>query len=286
MKKLVGVVLAALVVLGVFTVGVSAVSVLDFTASAPVIAQGDEDDIDEKINVITWDVYNKLRDKVAYSLPMIALELSHVEKAYKSGQTYDALLDALTAMGVWLSDSVEYNTIYTFLDNNAALRAAYADGTLEDKLTELYNAAYDPYLAEFEKLVKDFFVTDALAFSEECLNFRKLEIASGKALRESNLTDKKLSEVKEKLNVIWERYVYDAALEKGDFEEAIKIIKNRINEWKKILAEYGIVLPGDPAPTPDPNPNPPTPTPEPSFIAKVWNFILKWFLFGWIWMKK
>jgi len=25
--------------------------------------------------------------------------------------------------------------------------------------------------------------------------------------------------------------------------------------------------------------------PEPSFWAKLWNFILKWFLFGWIWMK-
>ena len=28
----------------------------------------------------------------------------------------------------------------------------------------------------------------------------------------------------------------------------------------------------------------PTPTP-PSFLARLWNFILKWFLFGWIWMN-
>ena len=38
--------------------------------------------------------------------------------------------------------------------------------------------------------------------------------------------------------------------------------------------------------TTDPKPSDPTPTtPEPSFFAKIWNFILKWLFFGWIWMK-
>ena len=41
--------------------------------------------------------------------------------------------------------------------------------------------------------------------------------------------------------------------------------------------------PSTPAPI-DPNPNP-NPDPAPTFVAKVWNFILRWFLFGWIWMK-
>jgi len=49
--------------------------------------------------------------------------------------------------------------------------------------------------------------------------------------------------------------------------------------------------PTDPKPT-DPKPIDPKPedpgatTPTPSFFAKLWNFILKWFLFGWLWMKK
>ena len=87
------------------------------------------------------------------------------------------------------------------------------------------------------------------------------------------MTPEKRAEIQAKLDNVMTDAVstqLDDEVAKGNFKEAAKIVKNVSKEVEKILASYGIVkISGS----------------EPTFFAKVWSFILKWFLFGWIWMK-
>jgi len=54
------------------------------------------------------------------------------------------------------------------------------------------------------------------------------------------------------------------------------------DDWR---ADPFVFAPQNSTTTPEPEPDPGDEPTEPSFFAKLWSFILKWFLFGWIWMK-
>jgi len=278
-KKLLAVVLAAMMMCGVLAVGASAV---------PIAAQGT---FEEDFAAFKQEAEDNATLRVWIS-PTIVYEIfADREYAFKDGKTKKGLSEAEDKLMAEAKDSAECKALQTFLDNEDALRAAHADGTLKDKLFALYKAFYDVYIDEVDALAIEYFRPDALAYATEYSKFNALAFVFDCA----DLAPEKRAEIKEKFNN-YAAWSTRNALDEGNLEEALRIVKAATKEFEKILAEYGIITLSNPDPDPDPDPDPnpnddkpdpkPEPDPEPTFIAKVWNFILKWFLFGWLWMKK
>ena len=280
-KKLLAVVLAAMMMCGVLAVGASAVSVGDFVKverpaafgaagiSAPVDAQGE----DEDIAAILAEAETMFKEKCEYAVPYFAYANFFVkENAYKPGKTMQAFTAAHTA-AVQAATAPKQDAISAFLKDNAAVKAAYANGTLKDTLFAMYDDFADEFIAITERFVNEYFITDVLVFSEEYIRLIKLFII----FENANLTQEQADEID--IPIANNESKIETALEEGNYKESIKLTKDLADEIERVLVKYGIITISNPNPNPNPNP-------EPSFIAKVWNFILKWFLFGWIWMKK
>ena len=279
MKKFLSVVLAVLVLIGVFAVGASAISLEGFTnVGEAVVAQETDDDIAKKIKAIMYEADGEFVMRFLASPAVFAcseyFRYSNIKNALKSGKTEQALDEALKEIDADLYEaSAEYQAFRAFTKDEAALRAAYEAGTLKDELTVFYNALYDQGISCYEPLANEFFLPEALAAAAEFSKFYSLAYVFMLA----ELTQEKYAEIDAKYGTIWNKWVKAEilpALNEGNFEEAIRLIKNAVKELEKLLADYGIITISNPEPEP-----------EPSFFAKLWNFILKWLFFGWLWMK-
>jgi len=269
---------------GVFAVGVSAFSFEEFVKiknpatfgaaeiSAPVATQGDGD-FEKDFAAFLYDAELYAGATLESSPAAMAYSsFAHNKNSFKSSKAQREFHKALEAA---LKASAEHNARDAFMSDDAAIKAAYADGTLKNKLVELYVACAKKEIAIYEKLVPEYFIPDAMAFGEE---YRKiLELYFTFLL--AGLPKETHDEVNAKIGIILTNELGDKlnkAIDNSDVKEAAKIVKNARKELEKILAEYGIV---------EISPEPPDPS-DPSFITKVLRFIVKWFFFGWLWMKK
>jgi len=259
-KKLLAVLLAMLMLCGLFAVGASA----------------DLDPFRHELNVIHGEISAKCVRRLMYSPDHVACQLNKLrgnENAIKSGKKLQEFQDAYYAA---TDNMAEWNIIEDFLRDEAKLRAALADGTLREKLDVLYNAYGDAMIAIEEALASEYFVDGVMAFAKAYTEHEWLLNAANDA----DLPEDTRAEVNEKVGSIsWVKV--NAAWDEGNFDEATRLLKGLSDDLEQLLAEYGIITISNPEPEPDPGDAPP----EPSFFAKLWNFILKWFLFGWIWMK-
>ena len=284
-KKLLAVLLAAMMMCGVFAVGVSAVSFEDFMnlkksatlsaaeGSAPAIVQGEDDDkfAEDFVDFLyAAELYAGAKLESS-SAAMACVYFMHNENSFKNRKAQKDFNDALESA---LKDSAEHKARDTFMNDSAAIKAAYTDGSLRGKLIDLHLACAIREIAIYEKLVPEYFIPDAMVFGEE---FRKITSLT-LALAGSGVTKEQRAEINAKIDAIATDELNAKllkAIDEGDAKEAARIVTYVRKEYEKVLAEYGIV---EISPEPEPEPSP-------SFFAKLWNFILKWFFFGWLWMK-
>ena len=281
MKKTLSVLLAALMFLSLFAIGASAsenpldilqpteaaeAAALDFIDLPPsVFAQIDADDFTSDYPGILAQVAQSSLKRFLSSPTIIAvLLLENNPKAYKSGKTAEGFGAALDALD--FSATAEAKARDAFLKNDAALKAAYAAGTLKDDLIKLYNPVIDLQIAAYEKVAKDFFSVDALAYIDAFGNYANL----GLALEKANLSAEKREEIKKKIADSLPKdfgQKLDKAIKDGNYKEAVKLLNDAKKIVEKILANHGVIK--DDAP----------------FFTKVWRFIVKWIFFGWLWQK-
>jgi len=283
MKKTLCVFLTALMFLGAFAVGASAsastgsfeefayvnasapLGIAEF--SAPVFAQdaADEQYAKDILAIMAAVMGNATQRAIAAPAFVLIDILGTNPKAYNSGKTKAALDIARGAL-----DSEHYfSAYYAFCADEAKVNAAYDNGTLKDKLLELTNAAIDQYIAAHDPLLAEYFTPKARTYANEFSKILNLALIFANA----DLTVELRAEITAKLDAVTagiEKSLEDA-LNAGDFDKATKIVKDAAKKIEKILADYGLI---------DGASN------EPSFFTKVWNFILKWIFFGWIWMPK
>jgi len=277
---------------GVFAVGASAFSFEEFKSvkssafgfaelSAPVSAQGGgEGSFADIVEAIRREAENSAGEKFLSSPAyVVSMTFWQCEALYKNGKTGRGFVIAFEAA---YKATQEHKDLVAFLDNDTELRAMYDRGLLKDRLVVLYNAFADRMISIGEVLEKEYFTPTALAFIKE---WRDLSLLGFKA-EQANLTPVKRAEINAKINRIESDHL-DNLFQKmndGDFAEATRLVKNAIKELEKVLVEYGIITINNPDPDPKPEPKP-DPEPTASFFAQIWNFILRWFFFGWIWMK-
>jgi len=279
MKKTLSVILAALMLLGMFAVSASALPRTDFplteineaaasvlfafpslvSAEGGVAAAALTDDLTAYRKEAADLADNALSLSLAY---VILSELQYHTAAYQAGKTIVEFTNALAALD-W-KNSAETLAIDAFLDDTAAVEAAYANGTLRDVLISLYAAAATQRIVSVEILAKEFFHADALAYATANNNYYK----ALDALSSLTLTEKEYIEISKKMNRIVTPFATAkivAALNNGDYKKAASLVNDIVKDVEKIVANHGT---GG----------------NLSFWQKLWNFILKWIFFGWIWM--
>jgi len=232
MKKILYVLLTALLLIGVFAIGAS--------ASAPVFVQEEDEYIAEKIEAIKKEVDIESRYWVSPGILAFREWFDTLNK-YKHDKTEQGLEDALSEVMADVEGTAEYEALCAFLDNDVALKAAYAEGTLRDKLITLHTAVYNLLAAGCKKIAIEFFVPEVLAIAEELSKIFKLSLV----FENAELTQEKRAEMEEKAknNTIISNLErnHDNALKAGNFEAALQNAKNVLKEYKQILAEYGIL---------------------------------------------
>jgi len=279
MKKTLSVILATLMLLGMFAVSTSAFSRPDFplteineTATAellafpaPVSAQDEGGDtFSADLKAFQTEAIDLANQKLfASQAGVILTELQFIPTAYKDGKTLPDFAAAATALDI--SNSPESKAIDAFLANETERRADHANGSLKNKLISLYIIAVDQRIAVLENLAKEFFTADALAYAAANSAYYQLNVT----LSNANLTQKEYNEISKIMNLIVSPFVVSrisTELQNGNFKEAAKLVNDIVSEMEKVFADYGIGAA------------------RPSFWQKLWNFILKWIFFGWIWM--
>jgi len=277
MKKLLSVLLAALILFGVFAIGANAMSIEEFLPAAaensailaiaetpaPVFAEDAGDEFAKKFPDIFMEAKKPANEKFEASDAFnVLFLLADREKAYQPGKTAEQLDDAIDAA---VADTAAVKELNAFLADEAALKAAYADGTLKDKLIAMNIAVTDVRIAAIERLLPDYLLADALTYAKEATKLLNLAAK----LEDAGLSEAQYITVMVQLMDVFSSKRTEQltnALNDGNYKEAAKIARYATTKCERVFARYGIVE-------------------APSFWAKLWNFILKWFLFGWIWMK-
>jgi len=307
MKKILSVLLATLMLLGTFAIGASAISLKEFPAadegtaailgraksSAAAFVPGkveaadadeDEEEADEaeakfRTDVSAWleEAWANYEEKTRTSPAYFAIHfLSDNEKAYKDGKTLEGLIKAYSSA---TNDMPAADALDAFMNPAeddyeaalAAIRAEYDAGTLQKKIADLHEAALKEELAINETLANEFFSKNAMAFAKTYSKYTALIFA----LYNADLTNEEFDEISDKLDRIWTREfdkALDQAMEDGNFKEANRLIKNLVTNYTKILSNYDVVKPVT------------FWTVLLDVLKAIWNFILKWIFFGWIWM--
>jgi len=273
MKKILSVFLAALMLVGVFAVSASAISLeesptmeasaLDLAErSAPVFVQGD-DPFAEDFESIQREVGTAAAEAnflTSTYIKMIRDILEHRPNAYKNGMAQADFLRALAAIN---TAQPANDALNAFLDDEAALREAYAAGTLRETLLSLCNAVYAEQVSIVEQAAKECFKPDALTYAFTYAEFHSLM----NVLNKANLNSTQLADIRRGIDMSVLNDKLNFALLAGNYKKAAGIINGLIEDYSKAMAKYGLVE-----------------YKAPSFFTKLWNFILKWIFFGWIWM--
>jgi len=276
MKKVLSVLLATLLLLGVFAVGASAFerptieqakqSRFNPFPAANLSAQADDDKLPEEILTIMEEVVMDALIRLFTSEVMMADMLAEMPAAYKLGKTAEDLEKAIGAVDAKLNASQQKKDLDAFLADTEAIKAAYTKGTLKNDLAKLYNAVIDFQIAEMKKVLKEFFTADAMNFLAAYGAFFALILK----IDQADLTTAQAAALEAKMNALDKKYSnfdkdLNTYLKAGNFKQATKLLKNVTKDLKKIMADFGLVK-------------------DASVGAKIWNFILKWIFFGWIWM--
>jgi len=280
MKKILSAVLVLAMLLGLGA-GASAVSLPELKAAKPIAAASasiDEIHDSSLYFALMWT------GKSYYRIDF----LSYTESAYKIGKAKEALQIASDDITGRMDGSAENKAIEAFWNNDAAVEKAYKDGTLAKKSALLFADCLDAFEDELDKLAKEYFKPEALAYADSALEeaiWLRLVIyleACG------DLTSEKRYEMGEKATALAYKYadklsMYVLWKEEGNWAELTALHKDYLKDLKAIYAEYGITeLPARPGKDPGKDPTKPNPDPQPSVIARIWQAIVKYVFFGWL----
>ena len=161
--------------------------------------------------------------------------------------------------------SPEGQAIDAFWADEAAVEAAYRDGTLKAKLIELETKVFDVCYKAWDALAVEYFKPEALDVFASLSKLFALEAEAQK-----KLTEEQLEKIDEKLDALafpLDSDAFNALLQEGKWAEAKKVMDDYVSEAQKIYADYGIVIKSEPKKT---------------VWQKIWDFILKYILFGWL----
>jgi len=272
MKKTLSVLLATLMLLGVFAVGASAFELPTVekakqsrfnplpAANLSAQAAGAElsPEIEAILDQVSLEAFLRFYVKI-----MMADTLSGIPAAYKAGKTETDLANILDAIDTAIEGSKQVKDLNAFLADTEAIKAAYANGTLKDELTRLYNAVFGLYFSELQKALREVFTADAMDFFEASSELADLTFI----VMQADLTPEQRTSLEATIRALDMKYGdMDVNLENGNFKEAAKLLKSYTKDLKKIMAEFGLIE-------------------APSIFARIWDFILRYIFFGWLWMK-
>ena len=273
MKKILSVLLATLMLLGVFAVGASAFELptLEQAKQSPYnpFAEAELTAQAEAADPLPPDITDIMEESTKEALIRLMTEaimasvLADIPAAYKDGKNPLELNARMLVVNATVASSQQMKDLNAFLGNPEAIKAAHANGTLKADLAKLYNAVIDLQASEMNKLINEFFTKDAIdylnAYSELAKLLFTVELA--------DLTTEQKAAIAAEMKALEEKYKnVDIDIKAGDFKAATKLIKSFTKDLRKILVKYGLVK-------------------DDSVVVKVWNFILRWIFFGWLWMK-
>ena len=284
MKKILSVLLAALMLFGVFAIGASAMSIDDFLPAAAedsgtsdlvkfpasVAAQGGGEQFEAEFAAISEELKVQYEARRAGSPACIAYRLLRDdEKAIVSGKTTKEFRDAYPAAINAEPITKAVADLDAFSNDKAAQKAEYEAGTLQQKLTSLYNTLTDAEIAVCEALASEFFTNDAMIFAKAFSNFAKFSVAYEHADLAKTEYDAFAKQVDDILTSEFFEKASKAQTD-GDYKKAARLFDEAMRKLVKVMDEYGIDA-GIKI--------------ESSFFSKLWNFIVKWIFFGWLWQK-
>jgi len=215
--------------------------------------------------------------------------LCGIESAYKAGKTKDALWDAFLEISERMDRSAENKAINNFWNDAAAVEKAYKDGTLAIKSALLFADCLDAFEEEYDKLAMEYLKPVALAYADASLEV-DIWLYSGVYLEAcGDLTSEKRYELGDKLGTLIYEYIDQSSMleqweKEGNWAELTAFSQDLLQDVKAIYAEYGITkLPARPTwPDKPDKPDAPNPDPQLNMIARIWQAIVKYVLFGWL----
>ena len=286
MKKLLAIVLAVVIAVGVFAVGASAVPFTAREQPAQFVitpASGDWDWYDvPDLREAILALQNRLFDAFEYEEPILLAywgalrdilevarrDLSGAEYAAKRAE-YRAAQRALEAQ----MDALNARTAVLFADE-ATLRAALADGRVEAYMLEylaLHTQSYELTIAFWESLIVPAAMVAVYAMAQ--LNFASMT----RYFPQDNESEFHNAE-----DALFEEFIEDimTALEDGEWEAAAAVILAYKAAYIALVEEFSGTVRAWPGLPGGNQPVPPWHETLPAFV----QWILRWIFFGWIWM--